>query len=274
MGKTIDVSKKSLPEIANWAKTRKNDAQQSLREAHALFQHYLTHEKDLWAKGAIRQLLWETEKALGKHPLYHSQAGQDRFVHEHYFQTVSSGVFVEIGGFDGYHGSNSFFFEKILGWRGLVVEAASSYQQQLRAVRSCDLLHAAVSDEDGEAEFTEVTSGYLQMSSLSSELDEARQQLLLQNPAHQERTTRVPTKRLDTLLREANLTRIDFCSIDVEGSERTILEAFDFSEFEISVFAVENGDMAESGSFLDLFQPVGYDLVSILGADEIYAKPA
>ena len=34
-----------------------------------------------------------------------------------------NGVFIELGGFEGILGSNSFFFERCLNWTGLVVEA-------------------------------------------------------------------------------------------------------------------------------------------------------
>ena len=64
------------------------------------------------------------EKQLGLHSRYFSQAGQDGYLNERIFRNKRDGTFVEIGGYGDCTGSNCVFFEEVLGWTGLVVEAS------------------------------------------------------------------------------------------------------------------------------------------------------
>ena len=50
--------------------------------------------------------LWQVQKQLGLHAWYFSQAGQDRYLNEQIFKNRRNGTFVEIGGHDGWTGSN------------------------------------------------------------------------------------------------------------------------------------------------------------------------
>ena len=45
---------------------------------------------------------------------------------------------------------------------------------------------------------------------------------------------------INTLLKTNNVSKVDYCTIDVEGSEEKILSVFDSKEFDIHVFTVEN----------------------------------
>ena len=78
--------------------------------------------------------------------------------------------------------------------------------------------------------------------------------------------------RLSTLLNKYNLKTVDYCSIDVEGAERLILSCFDFDDYDIRVFSIENGDRNNAVGYGDIMKPAGYRLVSILGVDEIWTK--
>jgi len=275
MATAIDVSAlngKPISEVSRLADQRSEESRKALVEARDLYRLCAGQKLDPFTRGKLLQALWDCEKRLGQHPLFPSQAGQDRFVYERFFKGKKDGVFVEIGGYDGLMGSNSYFFEKTLGWSGLVVEASESLFARMEAVRSCGLVHAAVSDFDGEDEFIGIASGYQQMGGLKSEYSEEILKTVRAHPNHQERSVRVPLKRLDTLFNEAGLAKIDFCSIDVEGAERKILAAFDFAAFDISVVAIENNRSSESGSMADLLEPAGYERVGVIGVDEIFAK--
>jgi hypothetical protein len=58
--------------------------------------------------------------------LYHSEHGQDRWLNENIFKGRRNGVFVEFGALDGIYTSNSLFFERELGWTGVLIEADPS----------------------------------------------------------------------------------------------------------------------------------------------------
>ena len=92
------------------------DIRSVLEEARELYQLCL-QQKDLpdYRKGDVRMQLWQVEKQLGLHSRYFSQAGQDRYLNERVFGNRRDGTFVEVGGHDGWTGSNCVFFEKVLG---------------------------------------------------------------------------------------------------------------------------------------------------------------
>ena len=58
----------------------------SLAEAQGIYKLCIDQKIDRYTRGRIRQQLWAVEKTLGIHPLYYSQAGQDKFVHETFFK--------------------------------------------------------------------------------------------------------------------------------------------------------------------------------------------
>src|SRR4051812_7676853 len=102
---------------------------------------------------------------------YQSQCKQDKFVNEVIFNNKRNGVFVDIGANDGITFSNSYFFEKQLGWTGLCVEPLESTFQKLKAVRSCKLVNGCAASFNGEETFFAV-DGYGEMlSGLKSKYD-------------------------------------------------------------------------------------------------------
>ena len=147
------------------------DIRSALEEGRAVYQLCLRQQNlPAHREGNLRMQLWQVEKQLGLHSRYFSQAGQDRYLNERIFSNKRDGTFVEIGGYDGWMGSNCVFFEKVLGWTGLVVEASPQLVRRIGETRSARVIHAAVSDRDGAAEFLEVTAGLTQMGGLDRPL--------------------------------------------------------------------------------------------------------
>ena len=113
------------------------EVRRALEEAHAVCRLCL-RQKNLPARreGHVRMRLWQVEKQFGLHSWYFSQAGQDRYLNERIFRHKRDGTFVEIGGYDGWTGSNCVFFEKVLGWTGVVVEASPQLVRRIGETRS------------------------------------------------------------------------------------------------------------------------------------------
>ena len=215
--------------------------------------------------------LWQVEKQLGLHSWYFSQAGQDRYLNEQVFRHKRDGTFVEIGGYDGWTGSNCVFFEKVLGWTGLVVEASPRLVRRIGETRSARVVHTAISDRDGTAEFLEVTSGLTQMGGLTGHYHAEKLQRIRRDKRHSKAVVTVPSTRLDTLLLAHGLKKIDYLSIDVEGAERAVLGSLDFDEFDITALSIENNRPGRE-SYEDIMDPAGYRQVAVLGVDEIWVR--
>src|SRR5262249_35133335 len=89
----------------------------------------------------------------------YSQCGQDRFLLENFFKGKRNGVFVDVGAYDGERFSNTLFFEKTMGWRGLCIEPLPSAFAKLTASRAAICENVCVSDFEGEADFVEADAG-------------------------------------------------------------------------------------------------------------------
>ena len=250
------------------------DVRRSLEEARAAYRFCLQRMKlPAHTEGVVRMHLWQVEKQLGLHARYFSQAGQDRYLNGQFFRNTRNGTFVEIGGHDGWTGSNCVFFEKVLNWTGIVVEASPQLVKQIGETRSAKVINAAISDRDGTAEFLEVTSGLTQMGGLVDHYPSEMLRKIRQDERHSETVVTVPSTRLDTLLRAHALEKIDYCSIDVEGAERAVLRSIDFDACDIAVLTIENNRVGrESESYQDIMGPAGYRQVGLLGMDEIWVK--
>lgn len=72
-------------------------------------------------------------------PTYYSQYQQDRILNEFIFRNARAGAFLDIGAYDGVLFSNTCFFERDLGWRGICVEPTPHIFAQLRKNRALHL---------------------------------------------------------------------------------------------------------------------------------------
>src|SRR5258708_43393 len=87
---------------------------------------------------------------------FYSQHRQDQIVYETLFREAKTGVFVDVGAYDGETFSNSLFFEETLGWRGLCIEPLPAAFAKLRARRTALCVNCGVSNYEGTADFLDV----------------------------------------------------------------------------------------------------------------------
>ncbi len=263
-------SGKPVQDVLLIAQQKAQHGMADIRDAADILKLCASQAIDRHSRGRILQQIWELEQSLGQHRLFMSQAGQDQYIFQRFFPTRLEGTFVEIGGFDGTTGSNCYFFEKVRGWTGLIVEASIAAAVHIRETRSAEHVNAVVGGTNGEAEFLEITSGLVQMGGLVETYPPEVLQRIRTNPDHQERIVEVRKMALNDLIQQHGLKRIDYCSIDVEGAERDVLEGCDFDSLDIKVISVENSSASESASFQGILEPYGYRLDNVIGFDEIY----
>lgn len=230
------------------------------------------YKTDLYSRGRLRARIWEIEQMFGVRGVFLSAAGQDQFIYETYFRNKKNGVYLEIGGYDGWRGSNCYFFEKTLNWKGAIVEASPTWVKEIGKYRNAEVVHAAISDSNGYAEFVDVISGATQMGGLSRNYFGPRLPQVRAYPGHEERQVTIPAMTLGTLLNSLNMKQVDYCSIDVEGAEFSILKDFEFHNYDISVFSIENALGIHDASVKEVLTSSGYQLTDVIGDDEIYVK--
>lgn len=98
-----------------------------------------------------------------KHQFY-SQFKQDKFLHQKVFNGKREGVFVDIGAHDGVSFSNTYFFEKSLGWKGICVEPIPEVFERLKNNRTAICFQGCICDKYETASFLRV-KGYAEMLS-------------------------------------------------------------------------------------------------------------
>ena len=165
------------------------------------------------------------------------------------------GYFVEFGAGDGLKMSNTWLLEVEMGWRGILAEPNPTAIYALRRNRRCQISTRCVYSRSGETlDFLIAEKRELSRLAGIDPMDghEARRR---EGAVH----ATVQTISLADLLIEADAPRvIDYMSVDTEGSEMEILEAFDFGRWDIRAISVEhNGTAAREGLF-DLLCRAGY----------------
>jgi FkbM family methyltransferase len=220
------------------------------------------------AMGQLQQTWWTVNRMLNGSGPYFSQSGQDEYLDRVVFNRARDGIFVEVGAYDGLDGSNTLFFEMCRGWRGLLVEASPDLQQIASSRRRSPCVAIAVAPEAGFAEFLQVMRGYLQMSGLARHMSADQLRDIEMAGNSETRTIRVPTRPLADLLIEHGLRQVDYLSIDVEGAEQAILEAFPFDSFDIKAWSVEV--RAGSDEIAEIMQRAGYIRTAFIGQDQIF----
>lgn len=174
---------------------------------------------------------------------YFGQFGADRVI-ETYFPPGYVGACIEVGAIDGVFLSNTAHFE-LLGWQCLFIEpqGGPGYFADLAKNRRLAIQCAVSATNSDDAEFNLVFCDGKPWSGMSGlELDERLvEQHRRQGFDVRIEKTRVPTRRLDWCIqRYFNVPRIDFMSIDVEGSELDVLRSFDVNGYGTALFVIEN----------------------------------
>jgi FkbM family methyltransferase len=203
---------------------------------------------------------------------FFSESGQDAFLLENFFRGRRGGVFVEVGAYDGETASNSVFFERYLGWRGLCVEPHSVAFAALSARRKCFCEAVCVADFDGEATYLQMDGSDAQrmlsgLESPSASRPRDGQRL----GAGVSVARQMQVRKLSSLLEKHALFEIDYLSVDACGSELGILSELDFARFEIKTISVDNG--ADEAGIARLMAQRGYQLVARLPHDRIFMRP-
>jgi len=196
---------------------------------------------------------------------FHSQQGEDTIILKNFInKPCRDGFFVELGAMDGLTFSNTLFFEKKMGFKGLLIEPTETFHQLKTNRPSCINVHTAVGYNDGEkVEFI----GEGAVAGMTSTMNEKFRKDWHQNS----KTYEVTTKRMETILKENNVKYIDLFSIDVEGGELVILETMDW---DIPVYCIvielDGNNKEKDEKCRELLIEKGFTLISRVQINEFW----
>lgn len=180
---------------------------------------------------------------------YFSQIGQDKYYIENIIKFKPFGFFIEIGGFDGITGSNTYFLEKNLKWDGIVVECNPTLSLKCKKNRSCHVCDKALHEKDDlDVIFTipkgdDIIGGKEQLGGIKSFL-KPESLTAFQRCYKQSDDITVRTININTLLVSREIYNIDYVSLDVEGGELSILKTWNFNKHKVKFLTVEHGNIA------------------------------
>mmetsp|Transcript_6068 Transcript_6068/g.13219 ORF Transcript_6068/g.13219 Transcript_6068/m.13219 type:complete len:335 (+) Transcript_6068:66-1070(+) len=163
-----------------------------------------------------------------------SRLNEDKFVYDTFFKgrtnmTGPAGTFVELGAYNGLQESNSHFFDKCLGWEGLLVEGNPISYQSVISNRefSHKMSFAPSCREDTTIQFSRYPMTNAGLKGHAKTYDDKPM-------------VDVPCGPFGPVLVDVFGGRpVNFFSLDVEGSEMLVLTTIDFQKIHIDVFMIE-----------------------------------
>jgi FkbM family methyltransferase len=199
-----------------------------------------------------------------------SQLKQDLFVLAE-LDFKKNGFFVEFGATNGIDLSNTYLLENEFGWDGILAEPAKFWHKDLKSNRNCNIeINCVWSDSVSVLNFNQVDED-AELSTISSfNTSDGRSKFRESGQNY-----KVNTISLNDLLDKYNAPKkIDYLSIDTEGSEYEILSNFDFSKYEFRIITCEHNGTPIREKVFHLLTKNGYirKYVGLSKWDDWYVK--
>ena len=169
----------------------------------------------------------------------HSQNYHDLFVLYFTHYPGKKGFYVEIGAGDGVRISNTYLLEKI-DWQGIIVDPVNYSSENIK-LRKCIKDNRAVYSKSG------LKLPFLAVEEIPKAVSpgESWSGILEHIPDYNKtlpnKIIDVVTVSLNDLLEQYNApNKIDYMSIDTEGSEFKIINNLDFNKYDVEIFTIEH----------------------------------
>jgi len=151
-----------------------------------------------------------------------------------FFDHKKSGYYIEIGAFDGVRLSNTYFFESI-GWTGILVEPQPVQFEKCNANRPNSKCHnVAIGSGKEDVQLNVVRDQHYETWSFVGDKEKAEKET-----GFKFESVTVKCKTINELI-PADVKKIDFISIDVEGMEQEILTTIDLDKYDPEIILLEN----------------------------------
>ena len=201
---------------------------------------------------------------------WHAQSGQDKFLYERLFLPQGlccKGVFVEFGALNGIFHSNTYAFESYMGWKGLMFDIDPNVYADLEKNRpGANIVKGAVCPSE-ESNVTVILSVLVGHSGSIMQYEETR----LHNK--QEEIV-VKCYSLADELRKRDMMKVDYMTMDTEGSEVDLVLDFPWDDFDVRVVQIEQlnekkyvGQIGKKEKIIEHMILHGYELYKLFVVD-------
>ena len=148
-----------------------------------------------------------------------------------------NGFFIECGANDGINQSTTWYFEKKLKWKGLLIEPTKEIYKDLKKNRSEKNFFFNTALRSFKYKSKKLTLYFNKNDFLTtrSTLDKEKREEIIVN-----------CDNLTNILDKINAPKfIDFFVLDVEGDEKEVLNGINFEKYKFKFFLIETGEFDE-----------------------------
>ena len=221
----------------------------------------------------LAQLLYTVERFATV-----SQGNQDIFTLDAFFRDKLNdwkrdGVFVDVGAHNGVTFSNSYMLETSLGWHGVCLEPIERHFKRLARRRKCVALNACAYNRRDNVSFSMVSYNADMLSGITETYDPQHYGRIGGERGVIEEVT-VPALPLRDVLRDAGITRVDFISIDTEGSELQVVQGIDFDAVFVDVLVIELNYFSLWEPLSQFLRTKGFVLIDRIDWDVVFRNEA
>ena len=155
---------------------------------------------------------------------------------------VNHGTFLETGGSNGVHASNTLFFERTLNWTGVLIEPTICAACEIPFNRRAVVMHAALAPANGG-------QGFFDSSGMAN--------FCVSNNCQPPPWDPVPSAPLQQLMNKAGFSSVSLLSIDVEDFGETVVQGLTWEkEFSPHVIIAECRN--DDAGCVRIFEKAGY----------------
>lgn len=182
---------------------------------------------------------------------------------------IKQGFYIDVGANEPSQASvTKAFYER--GWRGINIEPVATSHKKLSLERPEDInINTAVGNADGELKLFEVIGTGL------STIHQHYAERHANENGYEVRELTVPVKTLNHILEETQIfSDIHFLKVDVEGSEKSVLEGLDLAQIRPWIILVEatepNTQTLDYFQWENLITEYDYEFVYFDGLNRFY----
>ncbi len=181
---------------------------------------------------------------------FYSQSGEDEYIYEHLIKKYPKlpKTYIEVGALDGIRYSNTNFLEEHLGWKGVLIEPNPLSFKLLKENRPENhLYNNLISSETKPVDFRyfenenlmAVSGVYDTMSQENMDKFYDNEEVwIIRARDHHLKSQAILPVSLDSVIEKSGIQEFGFCSIDVEGHEKEVLDSFTFEQ-KIMIMLIE-----------------------------------
>lgn len=186
-----------------------------------------------------------------------------------YFEPGFVGVCLDIGAGSGTERNDTFYFENKY-WRCVCIEPNPKLYNHLRMYRRL-AINLACSDYDkNQVPFFVYDINDGNQEAISSLVVDQRLVESHKEMINEIKEIKVDVRKIDTILSKINLERVDFLTIDTEGTELEVLRGFDIKKWNPRLFVIENNfNETKVSEYLKEF---GYSFSQRVGVNDFFVR--